>query len=102
MTVEIEHAGEYRVVCAHLEPRRSPHTGRRYTMATLVVIQGDKAGAILHAPLVPMGDATWVWESAADSIEDLLGTTFLTEVRAESYQDQRRWRAGRLIPEEED
>lgn len=97
--IEIEQDGIYRVVCAHLEPRRSTATGRFYKMATLVVIEGPKSGALIYKPLVPVGVATWVWEGLADNIDALLGVTFIVEVKSEVYMDKRRWTVGQFIPE---
>lgn len=99
--IEIEIGGTYRVVCAHLEPRRSTATGRFYKMATLVVIEGPKSGALIYKPLVPTGAATWVWEGLADNIDALLGMTFIVEIDRFVYPGRPpRWQvSGGLIPE---
>lgn len=89
--------GTYRVVCSHVEERDSTASGRRYWMATHVVIGPNELGALLYQPLMDHGPATWIWEDAGvDHPKDLLGHQLFADVRQEVYERQRRMKVGKL------
>jgi hypothetical protein len=91
--------GTYRVTCAHIEQRRSEHTGRHYWMATHVVLTGPHMGEVLHQPLMDHGPATWIWEDAGvQHPKDLPARQLFADVRQEEYNDIPRMKVGKLLP----